>query len=71
MVIQKRIHRIFSLDVGFTADLLAEIEEFMGAKVVVFCDAAPVGVDHGWAFFARSDAVFPVVFIGETAAGPA
>ena len=58
-------------DVGFAADLLAEIEKFVRTEVVVFCDAAPVGVDHGWAFFPRSDTVLPVIFVGKTAAGPA
>ena len=60
-----------SADVRFAADLLAEVEKFVGAKVVVFRDATPVGIDHGRAFFARANPVLPVIFVGKATAGPA
>lgn len=43
----------------------------MGSEVVIFDDAAPVGIDEFGAELAGADAVFPVVFIGEAAAWPA
>src|SRR5690606_39907251 len=42
-----------------------------GAEAVGLLDAAPVGVDLDPALFARSDAVAPVVLVGEAAARPA
>ena len=58
-------------NVRLDAEQLAEIEKLVRAEVIVFHDAAPVGVDHRRAFFAGSDAVAPVVLIGEAAARPA
>ena len=39
--------------------------------MIIFGDAAPVGIDHRGPVRAWSDAIFPMVFVGETAAWPA
>ena len=54
-----------------TVELFAQIEEFVSAEMVVFGDAAPVGIDHGRAAHAWPDAVLPVVLIRETTSRPA
>src|SRR5690606_14429295 len=41
------------------------------AEAVDFGDAAPERIDDGGPFLAWADAVFPVVVVGEAAAGPA
>ncbi len=43
----------------------------MGSEVVVFDHASPVRVINAWSLVAGSDAVFPMVFIGKAASGPA
>ena len=43
----------------------------MGTEAVVLGHTTPVGVDHFLAVLLGSDTVLPVVFIRETAAGPA
>ena len=58
-------------DVGLDAEQLAQIEKLVGAEVVVFDDATPVGVEHGGALGAVADAIHPVVLVGEAAARPA
>ena len=57
-------------DHGLAADLRAEIEKLMRAEGVGL-DLAPGVIAHPRAFFARTDAVAPVVGVGETAARPA
>ncbi len=58
-------------DVGFGTDLVDEVHEFVGAEGVGLQHAAPVGIERGRALFGGADALAPVVFIGEAAAGPA
>ena len=58
-------------DVGLGFELFAKVEKFVGAKVVVFGDAAPVGVDHGGAVLFWADAFHPVIFVCKAATGPA
>jgi hypothetical protein len=58
-------------NVGFAAELVAQVEELVGAEAVGLDHAAPVGVDHGGALFGRADSIAPVVFVGEAAARPA
>ena len=60
-----------SVDIGLTSDLTAELKKFVGTETVVLDNAAPVGVDHFFAAFFRSDTVFPVIFICKTSARPA
>jgi len=60
-----------AVHVGVGAQLLGQVEELVGAHRVRFFHAAPVGVDLDRAFFARADAVAPVVFVGKAAARPA
>src|SRR5688572_1555835 len=43
----------------------------MGAEVVVLLDRTPVAVDHRGPVTFGTDAVLPVVFVGEAAARPA
>jgi len=43
----------------------------MRAEVIVLGHLAPMRVDHRGPVFARADAVFPMVFVGETPARPA
>ena len=59
------------VDVGLAAQLTAQLHKFVGAEGVVLHHAAPVGVDHALAVFLGADAVPPVIFVGEAAAGPA
>lgn len=42
----------------------------MGAEVVVFRDAAPVGVNHGRTLFAWSETITPMVLVGKTTSRP-
>ena len=42
----------------------------MGSEAVVFGDTAPEVVHDGRALVGRANAVFPVIIIGEAAAGP-
>ena len=60
-----------SVDIGFTSDLTAEFKKLVGTEAVVLDNTAPVGVDHFFAAFFRSDTVFPVIFICKTSARPA
>ena len=53
------------------ADLVQEVEELMRTESVGLDDAAPVGIERRGALVARTDAVAPVIFVGEAAAGPA
>src|SRR5690606_35285535 len=57
--------------VGIGPQQFREIHELVGAEAVGLGHAAPVGVDLDPALVARTDAVAPVVLVGETAAGPA
>src|SRR5690606_11399957 len=57
-------------DVGLTVEQLDQLHELMGAEGVVLLDPAPVRVDAHRALVARTNAVAPVVFVGEAAAGP-
>ncbi len=43
----------------------------MRAKGVIFHNTSPVGIDHLFSIFLRSDAVFPVIFIRKTSSRPA
>ena len=58
-------------DVGLGADLLAEVEELVGAEGVGIDDLAPVHVERVGTVGAGADAVAPVVVVGIAAAGPA
>ena len=58
-------------DVGLAAELLAEVQELVGAETVVFEGAAPVVVGDAGAALQGADAVHPVVVVGEAAARPA
>ncbi|GEM_PF-6546370 len=58
-------------DIGVGADLLDQVEEFMGADGVVLLHPAPVAVHTHRPFPARADAVAPMVLVGEAAARPA
>src|SRR3546814_17646953 len=60
-----------SRDIGIGTELRGVIHELVGAEAVVVGDAAPGIVDPHRAFFARADAVAPVILVGEAAAGPA
>ena len=60
-----------AVDVCFTAQLTAQLKEFVCSEAVVFYDTAPVGVDDFLSSFFRSDTVFPVVFVSEASARPA
>ena len=60
-----------AVDIGFAAQLVAELHELMGAEGVVLHHPAPVGVHHPLAAFFGADAVLPVVLVGKAAAGPA
>src|SRR5699024_6009481 len=60
-----------AVDVGLGAQQLHQVHELMGAEGVVLDHIAPVRVDHAGTVLAGPDAVLPVVFIGEAAAGPA
>ena len=60
-----------AIDVGLTADLLTQFEELMGTEAVVLGHTTPMSVDHFLAVLLRSDTVLPVVFVCETATGPA
>ncbi|GEM_PF-2250547 len=51
-------------DIGLAAEQFAQIHELMRPEGVILDDHAPVGVDNARTFFARADAVLPVVFIG-------
>ena len=58
-------------DIRFTAQLVAQLKKVVGAKGVVFGDATPMGVDHRRARGFITDTVHPMIFVSETAAGPA
>ena len=60
-----------AVDVGLAAQLLAELEELVGAEAVVLHHPAPVGVHHPLAPLLRADAVLPVVLVRKASAGPA
>ena len=60
-----------AVDISLTAQLTAQLEEFVRSEAVVFYYAAPVGVDDFLSSFFRSDAVFPVIFVSEASARPA
>ena len=53
------------------ADGFHQLQILVRADAVVFRDTAPVRVDDARPLLARTDAVAPVVGVGETAAGPA
>ena len=53
------------------AQQFAHIQEIVGTKAVVFGNAAPPVVYNRRALVFRANAIFPVVGIGKTAAGPA
>jgi len=57
--------------IGLATDLTAQFKKLMGAKGVVFHNAAPMGIDHLRAVCFGTDAVHPVVLVCEAAAGPA
>ena len=58
-------------DVRLAAEHLAEIEELVGTEGVVLDGATPVVVAQRRTLAARTDAVHPVIVVGETAARPA
>src|SRR5262249_42919343 len=58
-------------EVGLGIDQAAELDELVSAEAIVFDVTAPVDVDALQTFLRSSDAVAPVIVIGETAAGPA
>ena len=58
-------------DVRLGADLVDEVHEFMRSERVRFDNAAPIGIEGHGSLIGRADAVAPVVFVGEAAAGPA
>ena len=60
-----------AVDVGLAAQLAAELKILVRPEAVVLHDAAPVGVDHLLAVLLRTDAVLPVILVGEAAARPA
>ena len=60
-----------AIDVGLTTDLFTQFEELMGTEAVVLGHTTPMSVDHFLAVLLRSDTVLPVVFVCETATGPA
>src|ERR1700761_3302553 len=43
----------------------------MCTEAVVFCSAAPVGVNHFRSLLTRTNTIAPMIFIGKTAARPA
>ncbi len=53
------------------ADLVEEVHELVRPETVRLGHAAPVRIERDGARAGRSDAVAPVVFVGEAAAGPA
>ena len=57
-------------DEGIGADLFAELDEFVGAEVVVL-DSAPGGVSPRWTAVSITDSVAPVVAAHKVSAGPA
>src|SRR5699024_1584853 len=59
------------VDVRLGAQQLHQVHELVGAEGVVLDDVAPVRVHHPGPLLARTDAVPPVVVVGEAAAGPA
>src|SRR5690606_36040323 len=58
-------------DVGLAVEQLDQLHELVGAEGVVLLDPAPVRVDAHRALVTRTNAVAPVVLVGEAAAGPA
>ena len=53
-----------------TTELLAKFKILMCSERIVFNNTAPIGIYHLFSVFFRTDAVFPMVFVGKTAAGP-
>ena len=58
-------------DVGLAAEQLAEVQELVRTEAVVLEGAAPVVVADFGALGDGTDAVHPVIVVGEAAAGPA
>ena len=58
-------------DVGLAADLVDEVHELVRAEAVRLGHAAPVRVERDGSPIHRTDALAPVVLVGETAARPA
>ena len=56
--------------IRFAAQLATQLHEFMGAEMIVFGHATPVGVDNGFALLFGADTIFPVIGICKTATGP-
>ena len=56
--------------VGFTSQLLAKVQKFVGAEMIIFCHFSPVGVDHGRPFVLGADTVFPMILVGKTSPRP-
>src|SRR5262249_8443365 len=60
-----------SANVGLAPELLTQIEKLVRAKMVVFNNSAPMGIDHDGPLFRWPNAIFPVVLVGEASARPA
>src|SRR5262249_35272395 len=60
-----------SADVRLTAELPAQVHEFMCAEVVIFSHLSPVRIDHGRAQIAWANPIPPMIFIRKAAARPA
>ena len=60
-----------AVDIGLAAQLFTQFHIFMGTEAVIFYDAAPVGIDHFFAVFFRTDSVLPVILVRKTASRPA
>ena len=58
-------------NVRLTAKHLAEVQEFVGAKGIVFHGATPVVVDQTWTILLWANAVHPVIFVGKASSWPA
>src|SRR6478609_4202592 len=58
-------------EVWFGANFLAHIQEVVRTKTVVFRYAAPPFVYHGWAFFFRTNTIFPMIRVCKATTRPA
>src|SRR5262249_9155507 len=58
-------------NVGLTPDLLTKIHELVCPEMIILDHAPPMSVDHGRSLLCRPNALSPMVFVGETSAGPA
>ena len=60
-----------AIDICLTSDLLTQFKKFMCSEAVIFCNTAPMCVDHLLSGFLWSDTILPVIFVCKASTRPA